>query len=157
MPQRKSEARKLALGTARASRRVTPAANTRLIDVPSPPDALSDGAKSVWADLAPLLVAGGTLTAADLPALALLARTLAAVFEYETIIRAEGATVPTGAGGVRPHPLIVALGPARSLARQMLGDFGLNPRSRQGVDAAPEAPNRDPLASFRKAGLDRFR
>lgn len=138
-------------GTARADRikpKVDPSA--RLVDVPEAPALLSPGAAAEWRTLARTLVDLGTLTAADLRALEMLAGLLNDIRMFGTAIAADGLVITSG-GVTKAHPGLAALGTARGLARMMLRDFGLTPGAR--VEAAPMAsPQSDPLDEFTVAG-----
>ena len=150
MPARRSNALKAAAGTLRPGRiRATPAGE-RLLEVPKPPAGLDPAAAAEWKRLAPLLVEVGTLTAADLRALQLLAETLASAAHLAETVKREGYTVPGAAGGVKSHPCLVALAQARAQAARLLGDFGLTPRGRGGVDQAPGGDDHDddPAAAY---------
>lgn len=153
MPVRITDSRKNVRGTLRPSRTFSTATPTRLTKTPPPPPTMSDRGVSEWARLAPQLVSGGTLTAADLRALELLCECLATADELATIVRKDGAAVPTSGGGVKGHPALSALAQARAQAAALLAQFGLTPRSRAGVEQAPEPVDpRKPLtglASFR--------
>ncbi len=149
MPSRLSTARKAAAGTLRPSRlRDTPAAE-RLQATPRPPAGLDPTAAAEWKALAPLLVSSGVLTAADLRTLRLLCETLADVAALAATIKAEGLTIESATGARKAHPALNALGTSRALAHRMLSDFGLSPRSRGGVDAAPDgSPPADPASRY---------
>lgn len=149
MPARRSNASKAARNTLRPARVRDIAAGERLVAAPPPPAGIDPAAAAEWRRLAPLLVEVGTLTAADLRALQLLAETLASAAHLAATVKAEGYTVPGAAGGVKSHPCLVALSQARAQARALLADFGLSPRSRGGVDAAPDgSPPEDPAAAY---------
>ena len=152
MPARIAERTKQLRGTSRPGRRIESAAPARLTRAPVASASLSDAAKAEWQRLVPCLIAAGTLTTSDLRALELLAETLATSAELAEIVRSEGTTVSAGSGGTKAHPALTGLAQARSLARTLLNDFGLTPRGRGAVDAAPEAPSPERpkrgLASF---------
>jgi P27 family predicted phage terminase small subunit len=82
----------------------------------------------------------GTLTAADLRALEILAVTLAAEAEARDAISLEGLTIRTADGGRKPHPAVRIAETARAQAARLLGDFGLLPRGRQSLDPPPPPP-----------------
>lgn len=153
MPARIAESTKHVRGTSRPGRQIAPAALARLTRAPAAPTSLSDKAKGEWERLAPALIAAGTLTNSDLRGLELLADTLATSAELAEIVRHEGTTVAAGSGGTKAHPALAGLAQARALARTLLNDFGLTPRGRGAVDAAPDAQEPEKpkhgLASFR--------
>ena len=154
MPTRIAENRKCLTGTMRGSRKLAVASGERLTNVPPAPAALSPLARVEWAALATELVEAGMLRRLDLRALRLLAETLGSVAELAALVAVEGATLPGAAGARKGHPALMALGAARSLARQMLADFGMTPRGKGAVEAVPETPPpgkpASGLASFRK-------
>lgn len=152
MPARTSEAKKALRGTQRTDRTKAPSTHGRIEKAPQAPVRLSPLAKNEWQSLAPLLTDAGTLSGSDLRALELLCETLASASEFADIVRTEGATVPAAGGGTKGHPALQALATARSQARALLTDFGLTPRGRGGVDAAPELPGASPFAKFKRTG-----
>ena len=152
MPSRTSETKKALLGTQRPDRKKVPSTHGRIEKTPAAPARLSLLARNEWNDLAPLLTEAGTLSGSDLRALELLCETLASASEFADIVRKEGATVPASGGGTKGHPALQALATARSQARALLTDFGLTPRGRGGVDAAPELPGASPFSKFKRAG-----
>lgn len=149
MPARKSESYKTAAGTMRESRRKQVPAGERLLEAPLPPSELSPGAAVEWGRLTEVLVEVGSLTRADLRGLALLCELLADVRDLEEQVRRDGYLVPAANGGTKGNPASQALATARAQARQMLSDYGLNPRARGSVDAAPDGgPPEDPAAKY---------
>lgn len=154
MSARASQRIKQLRGTARADRQKAPGAHERLQCTPEPPPNLSEAAAAEWRALAPLLVEAGTLTPADLRALELLAATLADAASFAAAIERDGLLVTGAAGAKKSHPGLNALGQARAQARALLADFGLTPRSRGGVEVAPQGASGepDPMDEFRMAG-----
>jgi len=134
---RKSNLYKLIGGTTREDRRPKRDFAARLSRAPLPPARLSDRAAAEWRQLAPAVVALGTLTQADLRAFELLAVTLGTEMEAREVLQHEGMTVPTADGGRKPHPAVRVAETARAQAARLLADFGLTPRGRQSVDVAP--------------------
>lgn len=134
---RRNDATKAALGTFRPGRAGSQAGK-RLVQTPPAPAGLSPTARAHWETLAAICCERGVLTGGDLPALGLLAGTLADIDTARATIAAEGLTTATGADGMKPHPAIRVLESARRDAARMLGDFGLNPRARAAVNPAPE-------------------
>jgi P27 family predicted phage terminase small subunit len=114
-----------------------------LKEAPPPPESLSEIACAAWVVLADETVALGVLISADLPMLALLAETSATVSELESVIRAEGFTVETGAGGKKAHPALKALETTRGAVTRLLKEFGLSPLSRKFVEKAPKPVDPD--------------
>ncbi len=110
---------------------------TRLTEPPEPPPLLSERAAAEWRQLAPVAVALGTLTEADLRGFELLCHTLATEAEARAVIEAEGYTVPTSGNGLKPRPEVGAMERARVPAARLLADFGLTPKGRRGLDMVP--------------------
>ncbi|BBK33770.1 P27 family predicted phage terminase small subunit [Stella humosa] len=120
----------------------------RLEKAPAAPAHLSDRAKVEWRKLAPVAVALGTLTLADLRAFELLAETLATEREARDTITREGMSTPTGDGGLKPHPAVRIMEAARNQACRLLDTFGMTPRGRGNVErAAATTDNWDGLLS----------
>jgi len=149
MPRpRKSERSLKTSGTFRSDRRGSRTAGEQLTAVPPPPAGASERVRLAWSEVAPLIQSAGTLTAADLPALRLLAESLAtAALAQETIDR-EGITVQSGNGSVKPHPALNAMDKARSQAHRLLNDFGLTPKARNYVSPAPTDNRNNPFKEF---------
>lgn len=125
------------------------AAGDRLTEPPRPPARLSAAAKREWRALADVLVEVGTLTQADLRALALLSELLADVSALEAEVRRDGYTIPAASGGRKGNPSAAALAQARAQATRMLDSFGLTPKARGGVDPAPDAgDDEDPAGRY---------
>lgn len=153
MNPRKSNARKYVSGTARNDR-AAQLPGEALDKCPPPPTHLSPRGKVEWKRLAPAIHAIGTLRTVDLFALELLAETLATASDAAAVIRAEGMTSKTADGNAKGHPATKILETARAQASRLMIEFGLTPRSRGSVDAAPAPGSRnefediDPLRSF---------
>jgi P27 family predicted phage terminase small subunit len=143
---RRNDTTKAALGTFRPGRAGSQAGE-RLVHTPPPPPGLSPAARAHWESLCAICIGRGVLTGGDLPALGLLAGTLADIDAARATIAAEGLTTTTGADGMKPHPAIRVLESARRDAARMLGDFGLNPRARASVNPAPEQGGTDDIAA----------
>ncbi len=156
MPARKSGAAKSLAGTARRDRTPKTEPAERLLTAPRPPKHLSERAAREWRRLAPLVVGLGTMTAADFPALELLAATMATAAHASETIELEGLSTTTADGSKKSHPALRVLERARSQARALLADFGLNPRARQSLDIHPPQganpflirPQADPFDEF---------
>ena len=126
---------------------------TRLTEPPEPPQ-LSERAAAEWRQLAPVAVALRTLPEADLRGFELLVQTPATEAEARAVIEAEGYAVPTSGNGLKPHPEVGAMERARVQAARMLGDFGLTPRGRRGLDL-PRARGGDEDDVFLRGLLER--
>jgi P27 family predicted phage terminase small subunit len=145
---RTSNAYKDLTGTYRSDRAHPQTASERLAQCPQPPTDLSDVARSEWERLAAAAHEIGTLTAADLRAFRLLCETLATAAEAQGVIGREGMTLPTGSGGTRAHPATKVLETARAQAARLLAEFGMTPRGRNYVGAAPARAEEDELERF---------
>jgi len=53
------------------------------------------------------------------------------------LLRADGLTVPGAGSNLKSHPATRLLESTRNQASRMLGDFGLTPRGRLGVEIRP--------------------
>lgn len=135
--QRKTTALKRLQGTARADRAPRLDYSARLTEAPPAPKGMATTAARHWDHVAAAAVGIGTLTAADLPMLELLANTLAAEADARTALDRDGFTTDAGSGGKKKHPAAAIAETARAQALALFREFGLSPRSRQGVDQAP--------------------
>ena len=135
--QRKNTALKRIQGTARADRAPRVDYSARLTEAPPAPAGMAVTAVRHWDHVAAAAVGIGTLTAADLPMLELLANTLAAEADARAALDRDGLTTEAGSGGRKKHPAAAVAETARGQAVALFREFGLSPRSRQGVDQAP--------------------
>jgi P27 family predicted phage terminase small subunit len=134
MPAHTKSNRRHALeGTLRRDRHGPVPAGARLRKVPPVPRELTEHARPHWRRLARVLVEIGTIRAADLPALMLLAETLASIDIARATIEREGMTV-VSRGATKAHPALTMLDKARAQAVSLLDRFGLNPVARQKVE-----------------------
>lgn len=101
--------------------------------VPGAPDHLSDRAKAEWKGLAHAAHSIGTLTEADMRAMELLCEALATIAELTDVVRLEGYTLATEAGGKKGNPLLRSISEQRSQAMRLLASFGLTPLGRMSV------------------------
>jgi P27 family predicted phage terminase small subunit len=123
---------------------------------PEPPDHLSPRAAAEWRRLAPAAAALGTLAEADLRGFELLAGTLATEAEARAVVEREGHAVPTAGGGWKPRPEVRVMETARVQAARLLGEFGLTPRGRRGLDLPrPPRGEDDDDDDFLRALLER--
>jgi P27 family predicted phage terminase small subunit len=118
----------------------------RLTRAPAVPAGLSERAAAEWRQLAPAAVGVGTLTAADLTAFALLCATLATERQAREVIEAEGLSVATDGGGMKPHPCVRIVENARNQSVRLLESFGLTPKGRQSIDVNPPGSPANELA-----------
>jgi P27 family predicted phage terminase small subunit len=103
-----------------------------------PPKSLGSEAAAFWRRTAKILKPQGRLTAADAAAFERLCVAWAAVGEIDAILRAEGWTVATAAGGVKPHPAAALRQAEMKNLIALLDRFGLNPAARLRVPSEPE-------------------
>jgi P27 family predicted phage terminase small subunit len=135
---RLSEATKRARGTLRPGRsRPRASPRDRLLTVPEPPPEISAGGRAEWIRLAPLLLAVGTASRADLRAFELLAEALGSERAMRELIERDGTMIAAAGGGYKAHPAIRAAETARAQAIALLRDFGLTPSGRARVDVIP--------------------
>jgi P27 family predicted phage terminase small subunit len=134
---KKAAALKLITGTYRAGRDRPKSVSDRLTKAPPAPSTLSEHGANEWRRLCPIVVRLGTMTTADLRAFELLCAMLGTAAEAEAIVHAEGMTIVNGSGGRNAHPAIKSLETARNQAARLLADFGLTPKGRNSVTAAP--------------------
>ena len=134
---RKTTTLKRLQGTARADRAPKLDYSARLDQPPPAPASLRPDAVPHWKRIAAAAVGIGTLTAADLPMLELLANTLAAEADARAALDRDGLTTEAGSGGRKKHPAAAIAETARGQALALFREFGLSPKSRQGVEPAP--------------------
>lgn len=113
-----------------------------LDEVPEPPCYLSMEAAAEWRRLAPAAIAVGGFRGADLGAFELLVEMLATERKARAILATEGYTVPVLGGGCKTHPAVRIMETARRQAHQMLNEFGLTPRGREGLSPQLDMPSR---------------
>lgn len=127
---------KAAAGTLRKDRRKD-LAPTPGSGAPNPPTWLPAEAVTVWRRLSDQLLARGTLTVADGPALELLVTTYVEFEKLEEQVGRDGYTyLPAGSkAGATPKagPATSMLRSARKQLRMMLLEFGLTPAARSNV------------------------
>jgi len=97
---------------------------------------MTSAEKTAWGRVLPSIIALGTATAADIPALRLLAETMATADQAKKQIDRDGLVLMNAAGGPRTHPAQQAMDKARTQAERLMGHFGLHPRARNAVPAA---------------------
>jgi P27 family predicted phage terminase small subunit len=124
-------------GTNRADRQKKALAGERLTEPVPAPDTASGPAKKEWDKLMPILVELGTVCRADLRAFEQLCETLATQTALQTVIEAEGCLLKTGNGSFKTNPAMRSLETARNQAKALYTEFGLTPKARSYVSAAP--------------------
>ncbi len=115
-----------------------------LENVPAPPGDLSDPARTAWIQLAPELVAMGTLSRVDLRALGMYCRAEARYLEAEDRIAEEGAVVRGGHGGPIKNPWVTI---SESSVAQMLkigAELGMTPATRSRIRRPKQLPRSVP-------------
>jgi P27 family predicted phage terminase small subunit len=126
-----------------------PAANS-VIDGPIPaPDTLSSSAKIEWCELVATLAQLGTAKGADLRALELLCECLATERQLRATLASEGFTIDGANDNLKAHPATKLLESTRNQCHRLLADFGLTPRGRLAVKAAPPK-GKNPFAALIK-------
>jgi P27 family predicted phage terminase small subunit len=153
---RKSNEQKRLAGTYRKDRDVKPTAGERLTEAPEAPDAMSRGAVQEWEALAPVLVKLGTICRGDLRAFEQLCETLATANALQSVIEAEGILLKMGNGAYKTNPAQKSLEVARAQAMRMYDQFGITPKARNYVSAAPNPADYDPYSDEALEG-DGFR
>jgi P27 family predicted phage terminase small subunit len=150
---RKPDSLKKLAGTARPDRN-RPEPQLERVTRPRCPRDLPEPARPYWRKLAAVLGPAGTLTRADLPALADLCLCLARVAECERDLSEHGLLLPGRAGGVVKNPAATLAGQYRTAALRLFARFGMTPADRSGVGAVPvEGPNLDDLLKRAVAGM----
>jgi P27 family predicted phage terminase small subunit len=94
-----------------------------------PPVTLTDYGRAEWLLLAPGAHQAGTLTTTTARSFELLVETLATERKARELVAAEGITVQTDRGGVKPHPACRTMEAARLQAAALLKLFRLEPAS----------------------------
>src|SRR3954454_25286443 len=94
------------------ARRASRSVGERLDELPEPPEGLSEAAQRAWRDVGGTAVDLGTVSTADLPALALLARCLGSEAEALAVLARDALTITSGSGVTKAHPVLTALGKA---------------------------------------------
>ena len=105
------------------------------------PETLSPGAVPEWNRLIATLAELGTATHADLRALELLSECLATESKLRAVLDRDGLTIPGADGNLKTHPASKLLESTRNQCHRLLSDFGLIPRGRVTVKAAPKIEN----------------
>lgn len=121
--------------------------------IPSPPDHLSDAARTAWGSLAARLDRLGLLTELDAFALEQLCENYAEILELRADIRKGGRfqVVITKSQDLmeRARPAVLRLADAERRFRGMMAEFGLTPSSRSRIDAnSIDDKDADPAAQY---------
>jgi P27 family predicted phage terminase small subunit len=145
---RNPDSKKRVSGTFRPDRAKKKPEAEALGRVPPAPAHLSPLAREKWQKLAAHIVRNRTLSQGDLAALELLVTALAMASQAQTALDEQGIVIGASDGAMRPHPAIKILEQARAQATRLLTEFGMTPRSRQHVEAAPPPPAANPFSEF---------
>lgn len=159
---------KVLTGTFRADR-TNPDKPKLALEIPMPPDWLSERAKEAYSELAGVLHNMKVITSSDRTALSLLCESYATYRECYEFIKVHGRTYRTGtpvakkdiegdiigydlAEGTimyRAYPEVAIMNEAWKQCRSLLAEFGLTPSSRNKVSAIGEKEE-DPFTAFLK-------
>jgi P27 family predicted phage terminase small subunit len=89
------------------------------------PEALHGRARTIWKSYAPRAFRDGSLTAANAELFLALCRSLAVAEAAGEEIEANGVTVKSNSGAVRPNPAVKLMFEAHREAQELLSKFGL--------------------------------
>jgi P27 family predicted phage terminase small subunit len=144
---RKPTALKVLEGTNRADRenKNEPAVN---VEIPEPPEHLSELALIEWHRIAPVLFKYGLLSNIDMAALAAYCQAFSRWAKAETQLKTESYTIKTDKGNIIQNPLVGIANQAMIQMRAFLIEFGMTPASRTKVSANKPASGSDPWADF---------
>lgn len=119
------------------------------VALPTPPDWLSERARTYWQEIGDVLLHMKLVTVADGPAMQLLVESLAEWAEARQAVHRLGLVyeMETEGGQTmrRPNPEVAQASDAMKRALRMLTEFGLTPASRGKVSALGGDDNSDPL------------
>ena len=123
------------------------ASGEALAKVPPVPSYLGKAAKAEWRRVARILVARGILADADLATLGAYCSAVGVCQQCERAIAEQGVTV-IGPKGLQRHPALGALATAQTNVRQLAGELGLTPtsRNRAGLQGEEADDDTSPLA-----------
>lgn len=113
--------------------------------MPEPPEGMTAPEVTAWWRVMPSIVALGTATEADTPALRLLVETLATADTAKRQLDHDGLVLVNASGAPRTHPAAGVMEKARSQAERMLSNFGLHPKARNAVPAAADVGEENPF------------
>ena len=121
--------------------------------MPEMPERLAVDAVAVgkWQELSQLLYDLGVLTTADGEALATLCEIHSAEQSCLLELRANGPTIHTDLGGVKPNPAGSLYRSLAALKSTMMSEFGLTPSSRTKVGSSKQEAPQDDLEAFFKS------
>lgn len=143
---------KLVKGTARKDRTNKAEPKPRRV-IPSPPEHLSDRARTAWGAMSVILDRMGVLTEADAVALEDLCETYAELVEARQALRDRGQATYEGGGEksgtiYRSYPEVAQVADASRRLMALLTKFGMTPADRSRVSAAGEDDTSDPWADL---------
>jgi P27 family predicted phage terminase small subunit len=140
---------KIAKGTLRKDR-VRPDEPEPTPGMPPMPERLSADAVALekWKELSSLLFDLGVLTTADGEALATLCEVHSSEQACLQELRAQGPTIHTDLGGVKPNPAGSLYRSLAALKGNLMSEFGLTPSSRTKIGSAKQEKPQDELEEF---------
>lgn len=140
---------KLARGTLRKDRQRSdePALPRGMPEIPDRLE-VDQVAKEKWRELSQILFDLGVLTTADGEALATLCEIHSAEQTCLLELRANGPTIHTDLGGVKPNPAGSLYRSLAALKSTMMSEFGLTPSSRTKVGSSKQEAPQDDLEAF---------
>ena len=122
-----------------------------LTEVPCCPMWIRRDGRELWKKLAPVLVAGKVLTAADLAGLEAMCSSYGDWRETERLKQKEGRLATGEKGGVYTHPAVNQASEACKRFMKAAADFGATPAARTRI-AVDKSPGKDTA----NAGKERF-
>lgn len=117
----------------------------------SPPDHLTNKAKSTWERLTVLLSGMGVLTIADTFALERLCNIYAEILRYQALIDRNGETFEVDSPNgmlIKANPAVGMLADADRRFKSYLVEFGLTPAARTKVQSGDREKDKDELDEF---------
>jgi P27 family predicted phage terminase small subunit len=117
------------------------------VELPPPPDHLSELAKQEWKNMGEQLVKLGLLTTIDRAAFAAYCVVWARWIEAEQALKTTGPVVRSTSGTPMLSPFYTVANQSLSQMRAYLTEFGMTPSSRSRTSVAGEAKT-DPLEDF---------
>ncbi|HFD40867.1 MAG TPA: phage terminase small subunit P27 family [Anaerolineae bacterium] len=120
---------------------------------PSPPEHLSEEAKTEWRRVVRMLMDAGLFTAADRAALALYCEAWGRWVEAQRMVAKSGQVITTQSGNLIQNPYLGVANRAWEDLRKILAEFGLTPSSRSRLNASPVVEE-ESLADILFAGVE---
>ena len=110
---------------------------------PPPPALLGQHGKREWRRLAPILLAMGVLSEADLTALLAYCKAYERWYDAEQHLRREGTVLRGREGGRYQNPYLAVSNRAFDQMQKLGPEFGLTPSARSRIEAAQKSPKRE--------------